>query len=68
MLKVQKVNCRVVMNLGARPDIVNACASIKSKAIGKGIRLMFFRLLLLPTNQLVEAHQMTCYSSEGPSQ
>jgi hypothetical protein len=67
MLKVPKVNCRVVMNPGARTDIINAFASIKSKTIDKGIRLMFVRLLRHP-NQLVEAHQMTCRSSEGPSQ
>ena len=34
MLKVPRVNNMVVTNAGASPDIINACANIKSKAIG----------------------------------
>ena len=37
MLNVPKVNTSVVTNAGESPDIIMACASMRSKAMGRGM-------------------------------
>ena len=57
MLNVPKVNTSVVTNAGESPDIIMACASIRSNAIGRGMsvpikgsRLRLARLTGAPIN------------------